>query len=314
MKLNFSVKGAFVCLALSSAAIFGCQKTSMDEISTAQALKAPATTSSNCGLYNVQVAKTYDAALDQTTFTWTLYNTAPGNGSNGTAQNLSHWDMPLCERAATHLVSASINGVPFTPTYVVDPSMSCVTTPVLKFNFGTTGTTANTYVVVLIGKYSIDPNAIGYFKAGTDCCTRPFQGVSCDIPTENPCSLSQGYWFANASHSWNGQTVTLGGYTYTQAQGQALWAFKPGGSGGGAYKAFFQASAVILSIPAADIPAALAADIATINAALSGLGKLTITNRPIISAAALTAAAHISAYICNNHCDTIGDPTACDPF
>lgn len=309
MKLNFSVKGAFACVALASAAIFGCQKTSLDEMGNAQALRTPGTTSSRCELYNISVAKTYDATLNQSTFTWTLVNTAPGNGKDGTtAQDLSHWDMQLCERAAQNIVSS-------TGSYIaVDPSMPCVSGSILKFDYGTSGSTPTVYTLVLTGKYSIG-SATGYFKAGTDCCTRTFDGVSC-VVTENPCSFSQGYWFANTAHSWNGQTVTLGGNTYTQAEGQALWDAFPGGKGGSATKVFYQASAIILSIPSANVPAALAADIATINAALTGLGKLTPANHPnVTDANAVTAAGHISAYICANHCgSTEVDPNACATF
>ncbi len=313
MRLNYSAKGAFVCLALATAAIFGCQKTSVDEMGTAQALKGAGTTSSNCNLYNVTVAKTYNLSLNQTTFTWTVYNTAPGNGTNGTAQNLSHWDMSLCDRAAANLVSASMNGVPFTPTYAVDPAMGCVTTPVLKFNLGTVGSTSNTYSVTLAGTYSLGTGT-GYFKAGTDCCTRSFPGISCE-PEAAVCSYSQGYWFANAAHSWNGQTVTLGGYTYTQAEGQALWAAHPGGSAGSGLKVFYQASAILLSIPTADIPAEVAADVQIINLALTGLGKLTASNTPDVTADAVAAAGRISSFICLHHCGSIEvDPTACATF
>src|SRR5262245_6617411 len=80
-------------------------------------------------------------------WTWTLQNTNPGNGSNGTLQNVSHWDLPLCPAAEAALVSAeySFDGINWVSVPIEmerDPSIRvCTTTDVLKFNAGTTGTT-----------------------------------------------------------------------------------------------------------------------------------------------------------------------------
>jgi hypothetical protein len=259
----------------------------------------------NCYAYDVTVVSNYNSGTNQTTFTWTIVNTNPGNGSNGTAKDLSHWDMILCDRAAANLVSQSNSqGNMVAPVYMVDPSLSCYTGLVLKFDYGTSGTTPRTYILVLSGNFSVDNTATGFFKAGTNCCTRGFPGISCEIGSA--CALSQGYWFANTSHSWNGATVTIGGFTYTQAEGQALWAAFPGGSGGNALKCFYQASAAMLSMPAALRPATINTDLGIINTYLTGLGKLTVSNHPNLNTpaaqAAVAAAGRISNWICANHC------------
>ena len=46
-------------------------------------------------------------------WTWSLTNTNPGNGSNGTLQDVSHWDIALTPQAEAALVAAeySFDGV-----------------------------------------------------------------------------------------------------------------------------------------------------------------------------------------------------------
>lgn len=133
------------------------------------------------------------------------------------------------------------------------------------------------------------------WSANRTCSTQ-----SC-TPPENGCSFSQGYWFANGGHSWPG-TVTLGGHTYTQSEGAALWSAYPAGSGGSALKCFYQAAAIILSSPD-PLPQSVQDDVDLIDAELAGLsGKLTTSYHPSLSAAAVAAAGRISDWILNNHC------------
>jgi len=109
----------------------------------------------------------------------------------------------------------------FTPTYQVDPSQSCVTTPVFKYSVGTTGSAKTYYKLILSRNYDVDPNAFGYYKSGvrTGCCTFSFNGVGC--PAAIWCAFSQGYWFAQRQTVWC-QNVTFGANSYTQAQGQNI--------------------------------------------------------------------------------------------
>ena len=117
---------------------------------------------------------------------WSVQNPNPGNGNNGTVQNLSHWGMQFgsCFIWSSVVGAAySSNGnawTSFTPVYTVDPSQSCMTTPVLKFDFGTTGNTPSYYKLVL--NQNLQPGYVpGYFKSGsrTGCCTFNFMGVGC---------------------------------------------------------------------------------------------------------------------------------------
>lgn len=137
----------------------------------------------------------YNIALESKTLVdgnwewiWSVQNLNPGNGTNGTVQNLSHWGMQFgtCFSWSSVVGAAyssdGINWINFTPVYAVDPSQSCLTTPVLKFDFGTTGGSASYYKLVLNEDYSIG-SSFGYYKSGsrTGCCTFNFPGVDCTV-------------------------------------------------------------------------------------------------------------------------------------
>jgi outer membrane murein-binding lipoprotein Lpp len=117
---------------------------------------------------------------------WSVQNSNPGNGTNGTVQDLSHWGMQFGTCFIwPHVVAAaySFNNTSwtsFTPSYSVDPSQGCVTTPVLKFDVGTSGTARTYYRLTLNHDYPTGPS-FGYYKSGqrTGCCTFSFNGVGC---------------------------------------------------------------------------------------------------------------------------------------
>lgn len=117
---------------------------------------------------------------------WSVQNSNPGNGGGGTVQNLSHWGMQFgsCFVWAS-VVSAAYSGngttwIPFTPVYQVDPSQNCMTTPVLKFDFGTAGSAKSYYRLVVSQDYPVGW-VPGYYKSGanTGCCTFNFTGIGC---------------------------------------------------------------------------------------------------------------------------------------
>jgi hypothetical protein len=109
---------------------------------------------------------------------WSVENPNPGNGSNGTAQDLSHWGMQLgaCLADLSHITGAaySYNGTDwtsFTPSYGV-------TTPVFKFDAGTTGTAKTYYRITVNQFYPVGTN-FGYYKSGSCCSTFLFSGIGC---------------------------------------------------------------------------------------------------------------------------------------
>lgn len=115
---------------------------------------------------------------------WSVRNPNPGNGSNGTAKDLSHWGMRLgvcIEWSSITGAAYSSDGVEwtsFTPVNQSDPSQECLTTPTLKFDFGTTGTAKSYYKLVLNEEYQRG-SAFAYYKAGQTCCTFNFTGIGC---------------------------------------------------------------------------------------------------------------------------------------
>lgn len=126
---------------------------------------------------------------DLDTWTWTLTNTNPGNGSNGTLQDVSHWSLPLCPAAEAALVSAaySYDGVNWTPVSINmdrDPSIKlCTREDVLKFDAGTSGTTPTYYRVTFNKVFTVDPYAYSYIKTGgglQGCNIYTYSGVGCN--------------------------------------------------------------------------------------------------------------------------------------
>jgi hypothetical protein len=299
---------------LSLLAIIGCQKSSdLSGTNESAGKRPPSTPPVNCTNPYVITLESKTLVNGNWEWVWSVYNPNPGNGSGGTAQNLSHWGLLLgqCVDFSDIVDGAtSTDGTtwtPFTPTNEVDPSQNCVTVPVLKFNVGTTGTDKTYYKLILDANYSVDPNAAGYFKSGanTGCCTLTYTGIGC--PIDEWCALSQGYWFAKPELVWC-QDVTFGANSYTQAQGQEIWNTAPPTSV--AKKAFTQASALQLSMACQNggdpIPADILSAYNTLVNFLSGLtyndiltGAYPASDYPAIAA----AQGAIGAWIPLNHCE-----------
>ncbi|MBC7948963.1 MAG: hypothetical protein H7Y42_13845 [Chitinophagaceae bacterium] len=121
---------------------------------------------------------------------WSIQNVNPGNGSNGSVQDLSHWGMTLgsCFDMNSVISAAhstdGVNWKTFTPTLQVDNS-SCVSTPVLKFDFGTQGSRTSYYRLV-VNQYYTWGISEGYYKSGkkTGCIPFNFFGIACSTWSE----------------------------------------------------------------------------------------------------------------------------------
>jgi len=105
-------------------------------------------------------------------WTWELVNPNPGNGSNGTLQNVSHWDMAIPPAAEAALLSAeySYDGVTWfsLPIEVErDPSIRmCTSIDVLKFDVGTTGSEPVYYRATFSEEFQYSAYATSYIKTG----------------------------------------------------------------------------------------------------------------------------------------------------
>jgi len=132
----------------------------------------------------VLLDKTTDGTNE--TWTWALTNPNPGNGENGTYQDVSHASMPLTAAAEAALVSAeySYDQVSWTSVSIEmerDPSIRvCTSTDVLKFNVGTTGTEPLYMRVTFSDEFNSSLLARCYIKTGggrTGCNWYYFEGI-----------------------------------------------------------------------------------------------------------------------------------------
>ncbi len=139
----------------------------------------------------------------------------------------------------------------------------------------------------------------------------------CSIPTITWCAYSQGYWFKNPQHSWC-QNVVYGSLEINEPQGDSLWPPQ----NNWVKRALFQGSALQLSMNCFNsgnpIPTSIAGDYNKVATFLSTLtyGDLQNGTFPVTTdtTGVRAATGNIGRWICNNHCTTNPDPTACSGF
>lgn len=143
--------------------------------------------SGNTDAYLINIVSTEMVGTNQV-WTWTLSNPNPGNGLNGTLQDVSHWSLPLCPAAEAALVSAqySFDGVTWVTVPISmdrDPSIRlCTNVDVLKFDVGTTGVQPNYYRITFNRAFNGNPLAVSYIKTGgglKGCNMYIYYGVGC---------------------------------------------------------------------------------------------------------------------------------------
>jgi hypothetical protein len=145
--------------------------------------------------YIITIVSTEMTGTNQV-WTWSVTNPNPGNGSNGTLQDISHWSLPLCPLAEAALVSAqySYDGTNWSNISINmdrDPSIrACTSTDVLKFNVGTSSTAPLYCRITFNKKLTGNPIAVSYIKTGgglQGCNLYIYSGVGCD---EDPTAPS----------------------------------------------------------------------------------------------------------------------------
>ena len=123
-------------------------------------------------------------------WSWQINNPNPGNGNNGTLQDVSHWSVPFNEQTEAALVSAeySYDGVNWHSTSPImdrDPSIrACTGIDVLKFDVGTSGTAPTYYRVTLNATFNVNAFSVSYIKTGggqQGCNVYFFQGTGTRI-------------------------------------------------------------------------------------------------------------------------------------
>src|SRR5258706_4086489 len=139
----------------------------------------------------------------------------------------------------------------------------------------------------------------------------------CTIPTVPLCAYSQGYWFRNDNVSWC-QNVKFGSLEISRQEGDSLWPPQ----NNWIKKALFQASALQLSMNCVNsgnpIPTSIASDYNRVETFLSTLTYTDIQNGTIPpgtdTAGVRAATSNVGRWICNNHCTSNADSTACSGF
>jgi hypothetical protein len=124
--------------------------------------------------YSIQlVSNVSDDSRGTFEWTWALSNPNPGNGNNGTLQNVSHFDIALNAQAEAALVSAeySFDGITWISVPIEverDPAIrQCTTTDVLKFNAGTVGSEPTYYRATFSEEFNTNPYSTSWINSGS---------------------------------------------------------------------------------------------------------------------------------------------------
>ena len=176
---------------LSAFAISSCSKNLEEDMLTSPdtdeiSLQSVNQIAANVNPYSITlISKTQNG--NNFDWVWAVKNKNPGNGSSGTAQDMSHWGMTLGYCLDNNsIVSAAYSHdgthwTSFDPSLSIDPT-ACLVAPVLKFDFGTSGTSTS-YFRLTVNTDFATGMAVGYYKSGsnTACNLFYFEGISCGI-------------------------------------------------------------------------------------------------------------------------------------
>ncbi|MFL5809510.1 MAG: hypothetical protein ACJ749_08305 [Flavisolibacter sp.] len=149
------------------------------------------TSSIYVGEYNAQLIS-HQPTGGNYEWVWTVTNPNPGNGSNGTMQNLSHWSLAISDMVTDNdlvQVAYSTDGITWTDLpahFAIDKSQECYTGTVLKFDYGTTGG-APTYYKLVVDKDFSEGLSTANFKSGskTGCYNSIVTGIGEDPDGSN---------------------------------------------------------------------------------------------------------------------------------
>ena len=162
--------------------------------------------------------------------------------------------------------------------------------------------------------FLINPGNAGEWATAFYYCKQ-----DCTIPTIKWCAYSQGYWFSNSNPnaSWC-QNVKYGSLEVSEQQGDLLWPPQ----NNLVRRALFQASALQLSMNCINggdpVPISIASDYSRLETFLSTLTHADLQNGTfplgVDTTGVRAATGNIGRWICNNHCISNPDPTACNGF
>ena len=137
--------------------------------------------------YSIQMISKITDETNNQQWTWVLTNPNPGNGENGTLQDVSHISVPLTADAESSLASAeySYDGITWISIPLSidrDPTIKqCTSADVLKFDVGTTGSEPLYFRITFNDEFETSGWAKCYVKTGsgkTGCNYYYFSGVA----------------------------------------------------------------------------------------------------------------------------------------
>jgi hypothetical protein len=135
------------------------------------AFVSPEKTASTEG-YSIQMIGKVTDETNNEQWTWILTNPNPGNGDDGTLQDVSHLSIPVTAEAEAALVAAeySRDGITWTSVPLSidrDPTIKqCTSADVLKFDVGTTGTEPLYFRITFNDEFETSGWAKCYIKTG----------------------------------------------------------------------------------------------------------------------------------------------------
>ena len=147
----------------------------------------PSKKTANIESYSLQMIGKVSDDLNNEQWTWILSNPNPGNGDNGTLQDVSHFSIPITAQAEAALVSAeySRDGVTWISNPISvdrDPAIKqCTSVDVLKFDIPTTGTEPLYFRITFSDEFETSSWAKCYIKTGggkNGCNWYYFTGVA----------------------------------------------------------------------------------------------------------------------------------------
>ena len=249
---NLFKRPAIICLAIAALIFSGCEKKQAEEINQQEKLMAQCvkegqmsgggTSVSTVSPYSVRLAsvKKVDGGYE---WIWEIQNFHPGNGTNGTVQDLSHWDLDLGDCVKLDDINNASyskdgnNWTKFNPSFKVDKSQDCYKKNILKFDFGTTGSKISYYKLV-ISKNVTRENVAAVYKSGskTGCGIFETCGFGCPVKSDSVVKLRTACDFtilAKSGISTTGTTSITGDIGVSPISSTAITGFglvlAPGG-------------------------------------------------------------------------------------
>ncbi|MEJ8756119.1 hypothetical protein WG947_03865 [Pontibacter sp. H259] len=303
--------------ALSVLLLTASCSTDMEGVNPSSALNSSSVDAAKAALASSPLTISAISTTDGKTWAFTVQKTALGNFPNigAVLLTLTDCDDMQIVLSAANVVSASVTGgatQALAPSYKEGNGTACdmsLTTGYLRltdFSEKLTNGSVYTFKVTLNQAVKVK-SATVWARIANTCHNTTIAGQACEV--EDLCGEGQGYF--HKSEHWAGKTVTIGGHTYTAAEAVTLitsdkkeGATDNKGGIADSKAAFAQGVTVLMNRQLGFISSnAFAAELATINAYLSTLNKLTTYKSgtlPTGNAAAKAAAG------------TIGDAIVCE--